>query len=73
MLHWTGCLLAVLALTANAQLNSTDPSDSTDPIEPTDFNVTQALVDLGVNVTELPVDQLVERSSNAACSLAVSG
>ncbi len=68
MHFWRGTLLAALALAANAQSNLT-----TDAIEPADFNITAALFDIGVNVTELPAAELVERSSNAACSIAVSG
>ncbi|EXJ74365.1 uncharacterized protein A1O5_02661 [Cladophialophora psammophila CBS 110553] len=79
MLLVSSCLVAALALSVNAQSNATDaggPADyivstnSTDAIEPPDFNVTQALVDMGVNVSALPVDQLVKRSSNFACQLA---
>ncbi|KIW28688.1 uncharacterized protein PV07_08328 [Cladophialophora immunda] len=79
----SGCLGAAFVLAVHAQSNSTDtvdpasvtvpdttPLNSTDVVEPTDFNVTQALVDMGVNVSALPVAQLAERSSNAACSLA---
>ncbi len=41
--------------------------------EPTDFNATDALIDLGVNVSALPaLDALVDRSSTAGCSIAVS-
>ncbi|KAF2001647.1 Glucooligosaccharide oxidase [Amniculicola lignicola CBS 123094] len=41
--------------------------------EPTDFNITEALVDLGVNITALPqLEGLVERSSSGACSIACS-
>ena len=66
MLLWSGTLLAALALAVNAQSNVTDA------IEPSDFNVTQALFDAGIDVTELPAGELVERSSTAACSIAVS-
>ncbi|OAP58825.1 hypothetical protein AYL99_06122 [Fonsecaea erecta] len=76
---WSGCLWAALALAVNAQSNSTDaplalpdnaPLNSTDGLEPADFNVTQALVDMGVDVSALPIAQVVERSSSAACTLA---
>jgi hypothetical protein len=41
--------------------------------EPTDFNVTQALLDKGVNVASIPqLKGLVERSSSNECSIAVS-
>ncbi len=41
--------------------------------ESADFNATEALVDLGINVTALPdLAQLSERSSTAGCSIAVS-
>ncbi|KIW74600.1 hypothetical protein Z517_11370 [Fonsecaea pedrosoi CBS 271.37] len=83
MRYSSGCLLAALAASVYAQSNSSDvvepatltvpdsaPLNSTDGIEPVDFNVTQALVDMGVDVSALPVAQLAERSSNAACSLA---
>jgi len=69
MLFRSGALLAALALAANAQSTDAQPSDA---IEPPNFNVTTALFDLGVNVTDLPAADLVERSSDAACSLAVS-
>lgn len=70
MIFWSGTLLAAaLALAANAQTTDSQPTDA---IEPPDFNVTAALFDIGVNVTELPAAQLAERSSNAACSIAVS-
>ncbi|RYP18458.1 hypothetical protein DL765_003912 [Monosporascus sp. GIB2] len=40
-------------------------------IEPADFNVAEALLDLGVNVTELPdLSQSAERSSDFACKAA---
>ena len=41
--------------------------------EPADFNATDALIALGVNVAALPaLDALVDRSSTAGCSIAVS-
>jgi hypothetical protein len=41
--------------------------------EAPDFNVTEALIDQGVNVSALPeLAGLVERSSNSACNIAVS-
>ena len=41
--------------------------------EAADFNVTEALLDQGVNVSALPeLASLVERSSNLACNIAVS-
>jgi hypothetical protein len=41
--------------------------------EPADFNVTEALLDNGVNVSALPdLSGLAERSALSACSLAVS-
>ena len=40
--------------------------------EPTDFNATDALIDLGVNVSAIPaLDDLVSRSSLSGCSTAV--
>ena len=71
MLLRSGCLLAALALAVNAQSSDTD-SQVVGGIEPTDFNVTSALLDLGVDVSELPAAALVERSSDSACSIAVS-
>ena len=53
------------------QCNDTD-AQVTGGIEPVDFNVTSALLDWGVNVTELPAAALVELSSDSACSIAVS-
>ncbi|ORY16879.1 FAD binding domain-containing protein [Clohesyomyces aquaticus] len=39
--------------------------------EPSDFNVTEALIDQGVNVSAIPaLEGLVERSSSSACSIA---
>lgn len=44
-----------------------------DTFEPTDFDIENALLDLGVNVSALPeLAPLVERSSLAGCSIAVS-
>ena len=41
--------------------------------EAPDFNITEALIDQGVNVSALPeLAGLVERSSNLACNIAVS-
>jgi hypothetical protein len=41
--------------------------------EPADFNVTQALLDKGVNISSIPqLEGLVERSSSSGCSIAVS-
>lgn len=41
--------------------------------EAPDFNVTEALLDQGVNVSALPeLAGLVERSSNPGCNVAVS-
>jgi hypothetical protein len=41
--------------------------------EPTNFNVTQALLDKGVDVSSIPqLKGLVERSSSSECSIAVS-
>lgn len=41
--------------------------------EDPDFNVTEALIDIGFNVSAIPeLADLVERSSLAACSIAVS-
>lgn len=41
--------------------------------EPVDFNVTEGLLDLGVNVTQLPeLNDLVERSASSYCPAAVS-
>ena len=40
--------------------------------EASDFNVTEALIDQGVNVSALPeLAGLAERSSNLACNIAV--
>lgn len=42
-------------------------------IEPADFNIRQALLDHGVDVSSIPVlADLVERSSSGVCSIAVS-
>lgn len=44
-----------------------------EPFESPDFNVTAALLEQGVNVSALPdLASLVERSSDSACSIAVS-
>ena len=44
-----------------------------DAFESADFNVTEALLEQGVNVSALPeLAGLVERSSDLACSVAVS-
>jgi hypothetical protein len=41
-------------------------------VEPADFNVTEALLNHGVDVASIPaLAGLVERSSNSACSIAV--
>ena len=41
--------------------------------EPQNFNVTDALEDLGINVTAIPdLAPLAERSSSSGCSIAVS-
>lgn len=41
--------------------------------EPVDFNVTEGLLDLGIDVTQLPeLSDLVERSTNSHCAAAVS-
>jgi hypothetical protein len=41
--------------------------------EPADFNITEALLDNGVNVSALPdLSSLVDRSSTSGCSAAVS-
>lgn len=61
MLTQLYCLTAALAVGALAQV-----------IEPTDFNVTEALENLGVEVEELPIADLESRSTNAACAVAVS-
>ena len=56
---------AIAALTAS--------SVAQDSFETPDFNVTEALVEQGVNISTLPeLAGLVERSSNLACSIAVS-
>ena len=40
--------------------------------EPADFNVTEALIEQGVNLSALPeLASLAERSSNSACQIAV--
>lgn len=57
--------LSVLGVLAGAAVAQT--------FEPADFNVTEALLDLGVNVTQLPeLSDLVERSGNHRCAAAVS-
>jgi len=63
------------AALATAQDNfDTTGSNLAKAIEPTDFNVTDALVALGVNVSTIPaLAALSERSSVSACSIAVSG
>jgi len=44
-----------------------------DAFEPSDFDIQEALLDLGVNVSTLPqLAPLVERSSQSGCSIAVS-
>ena len=56
---------AIAALTAS--------SVAQDSFETPDFNVTEALVEQGVNLTALPeLAGLAERSSDLACSIAVS-
>jgi hypothetical protein len=40
--------------------------------EPSEFNVTAALQNLGVDVSELPTPSLAERSLSLPCALAVS-
>jgi hypothetical protein len=58
-------LAAIAALTASCVAQ--------DSFEAPDFNVTEALLEQGVNVSALPgLAGLVERSSNLACSVAVS-
>lgn len=43
------------------------------PLETTDFNVIEALLEQGVDVSSIPaLATLVERSSNSACAIAVS-
>jgi hypothetical protein len=55
--------LAVVATAVHAQSG----------FEPSDFNVTEALADLGINVTALPeLAELSQRSSTFGCSIAVS-
>jgi hypothetical protein len=40
--------------------------------EATDFNVTEALLDVGVNISSIPaLEGLVQRSSTSGCSIAV--
>jgi hypothetical protein len=47
-------------------------SAQTGVFEPADFNVTEALIANGVNVTALPqLSSLVERTSLFSCSIAV--
>lgn len=47
-------------------------AQNTGSFEPTDFNITEALLDNGVNVSAIPaLAGLVERSSLSACSIAV--
>ena len=41
-------------------------------IEPADFNVTQALIDQGVDISKLPLADLQARSTESACAAAVS-
>lgn len=58
---------SILALAAGAAVQAQSFS------EPADFNVTAALVDLGVDVSALPeLDSLSQWSSTAGCSIAVS-
>ena len=69
MLFYAYGLLGALAVCAHAE--STEPQVDAPIAEPIDFNITQALLDLEVPVEELPVADLVSRSSNAACAVAV--
>ncbi len=47
-------------------------AQSADSFEPIEFNVTEALLDNGVDVSAIPaLAGLVERSSLSACSIAV--
>jgi hypothetical protein len=58
-------LVPLAALVAGAASQST--------FEPSDFNITEALLDNGVNVSALPdLAPLAERSSTSGCSAAVS-
>lgn len=45
---------------------------SANVIEEPDFNATQALAEHGIDVSELPLDDVQKRSSGAFCSAAVS-
>jgi hypothetical protein len=59
---------AALALGMVALVSAQDST-----FEPPDFNVTDALLDQGVNISALPeLESLTTRSSTAGCSIAVS-
>ncbi|ETN37485.1 uncharacterized protein HMPREF1541_07107 [Cyphellophora europaea CBS 101466] len=59
MLFRASCLVAAFAFSSWAQVT-----------EPANFNVTEALIEEGVDITELPLADLQSRSSNAACAVA---
>jgi len=45
---------------------------SAQTFEPTDFNITEALLDNGVNITDIPeLAKIAERSVLSGCSIAV--
>ncbi|KAM6506339.1 hypothetical protein FSOLCH5_013327 [Fusarium solani] len=68
MLRPSFCSLLALGFAATAALAATDPV-----LETSSFDVTEALLDLGVDVSEIPaLDNEVKRSSNACAAACAS-
>lgn len=59
------------ALAASSQ-GAADTADTASVIEPADFNVTEALLEQGVDVSQLPGLSDLTKRSELGCSIAVS-
>jgi hypothetical protein len=65
--------MGIMKLTVAASISAFATGVLGSTFEPADFNVTEALLNDGVDVTAIPgLAGLAERSSSGACSIAVS-
>ncbi|KAL3299970.1 6-hydroxy-d-nicotine oxidase [Colletotrichum asianum] len=61
---------SVLALSLTTSISAQEPTDVASVVEPSDFNVTEALLGQGVDVNELPGLSELSKRSDLGCSIA---
>lgn len=71
MPSWNILFFSALALSLTTAISAQEPIDVASVVEPSDFNVTEALLGQGVDINELPGLSELSKRSDLGCSIAV--